>query len=183
MPRLLTLFVAAYWTTFFAILALAALGEVRGAGFPVLHALVSPAGSPFQVPAGAPVSALLATGFLLVTMLFVWTMATVLFEVRQGDGEEPARIALASAAGAMAVLLALGVWSGTQDVLSAVTLQFIALLASHGVIQAEAARRDARSRAAEPVDAGTARAMAIGAARHSMLSRLSRRDPSPTKRF
>ena len=183
MQRLLTLFVAAYWTTFFAILALAAVGEVTGDGFPVLHALVSPDASPFRVPAGAPVSSLLAIGFLLVAMLFLWTLATVLFEARQGDGDELARIALAAAAGAMTVLLALGVWSGIRDVLSAVTLQFVALLVSYGAILAEAARQAARSSSAEPGTTGPARAMAIGAAHHTMLSRVSRRDPIPTKRF
>lgn len=179
MQRLLTLFVAAHWTTVFAILALAALGEGTGEGLPVLNALLSPDVLLFRDPAGAPVSSVLAIGFLLVAMLFLWTMATMLFEARPGDGDELARLALAAAAGAMTVMLALSVWAGVGDVLSAVTLQFVALLASYGVIRAEAAR-PARE---EPVTAGSARAIAIGAARHTMLSRLSRRDPSPTKRF
>lgn len=181
MPRLLTLFVAAYWTTFFAILALAAAGEVAGEGFPALHALLSPGTSPFRIPAGAPVSAGLAVGFLLVAMLFLWTLATMLFGERQGDGDELVRLALAAAAGAMTVLLALGVWSGMSDVLSVVTLQFTALLVSYGTILAEAARQAERSDAADPRAGGPARAMAVGAAHHTMLSRLSRRGPSPTK--
>jgi hypothetical protein len=183
MPRLLTLFVAAYWTTFFAILTLAAVGEVTGEGLPALYPLLSPETSPFRIPAGAPVSAMLAIGFLLVAMLFLWTLVTMLFEERQGDGDELARIALAAAAGMMTVLLALGVWSGVGDVLSAVTLQFVALLASYGAILAEAARQAARSGSEAPGTTGPARAMAIGAAHHTMLARLSRRDPSPTKRF
>jgi len=181
MPRLLTLFVAAYWTTFFAILALAAAGEGAGEGFAEFHALVSPEASRLPLAAGAPANPLLAIGFLLVAVLFLWTLATTLFEARAGEGDDVARLALGAAAGMMTVLLALGGWSGVGDALSAVTLQFVALLASYGAILAESARQAARAGAEKPAAAATARAMAIGAAHHTMLSRLSRRGPSPTK--
>lgn len=185
MPRLITFFVAAYWTTFFAILALASVGEVAGENVPLLAGLVPAAPSPLPGTAGWAVSAILAIGFLLVAVLFLWTLATTIFEGarKRGDGDGIARMALCAAACMMAGLLVVGVASGMRDTFSVVSTQLVALLVSHVAILADAGRAAEREREALAVKGGSARTMALGAARNSMLSRLSHRDPGPEKRF
>lgn len=184
MPRLIALFVAAYWMAFFCLLALAALGEVEGDGLLVLGP--RDAGSEAAgLAAGSPFSMVLAVALLVVAALFLWTLVTTILQRGdpRGEGDDVFGIAFAAAAAMMAVLLLAGTLEGVDGIFASASLQLLALLVSYVAIEAERRRMAHRDHDEMTQTEATARVMALGAAQDSLLSRLSGRDPGSPRRF
>jgi hypothetical protein len=185
MPRIIALFVSAYWMAFFGLLTLAAMAEATGEVFLIFQSLSLPGALPVSAEAGPVLSSALAVGFLLVAVLFLWTLATALLQRSHGPGEtdEVARTAFGVAAGMMTVLLGVGVGYPVPGLFASASLQLLALLVSYVAIYAEQRRATHGGEDALSGTEATARLMALGAAHDSMMPRLSGRGPDPEKRF
>jgi hypothetical protein len=185
MPRIIALFVSAYWMAFFGLLALAAMAEATGEVFLIFQSLSLPGALPVSAEAGPVLSSALSVGFLLVAVLFLWTLATALLHrvAGQGETDEVARTAFGAAAGMMTVLLVVGVGYPVQGLFASASLQMLALLVSYVAIYAEQRRATHGEEDTLSGAEATARLMALGAARDSMFSRLSHHGSDPEKRF
>jgi hypothetical protein len=176
MSRILTLFVSLHWTAVFAALALLA-GLDGGENFAAVLAAIGvqfPADT-LSMPVPATLCAVLAVGFGIVAVLFLWTLVTGLFDrrVEGNEADEVARLAFGGAVGVF-TLVFLGC-AATVEVIGlyrSMALEMGALLASYLAICAE--RRmavAAMARANDPAGAFV-RTMALHAAHDSLIARL-----------
>lgn len=123
------------------------------------------------VEAGAVEIGALAVILALVAMLFVWCAVCTVFGERRSAGEVQNLVRLA-VAGAVIAFAAMAVVGESAISGESVAAQFAALGITYLVMKAEAVR-EAKPQAAEAGD--PIRRMARGAARGTVLSRLSRR--------
>lgn len=183
MKRVLGLFVLAYWSAFFGVLAFAALtGVGGGTGFAFEAWQIESWPSTMSPLQSTVVATVLAFGYSLCGVLFIWTLIATLFgnPIDDGDTDEIARLAFAVAIGLATVLMIAGTVYGGSGPFFASSVQVVALLVSYVAIRAEgslpiAARED------EDDGIGAARMMALGAAHSSMLSKLSGRPDGGTR--
>lgn len=174
MRPILTPFLALYWTTAFAVLALA---SANGGNEGTAHVMRMVGLSGIDVPASALAATLLAFGLALCAALFFWAFVQALLDGRidAGDCEAVLRLAFGGAVATTCVLLVAGAFGGAREGLSSPTLLLAALAASYLAIAAE---RWISASLAEPADGAAesgARTMAVDAARHALLSRLGGR--------
>ena len=186
MRRIIGIFVPAYWMAFFGLLALAAMAEATGEVFAIFQALSFPGGFlDSRIPAGPLLSTVLAFGFSLASVLFLWMIVTAVAQMRgtRPESDEIARTAFGVAAAMMTVLLAVGAIFIVRGLFASASLQLLALLVSYMAVQAEQRRTsDSTRHPGEPSEI-TARVMAIGAAHHSMLTRISGRTSNRDEAF
>ena len=177
MRRIIGIFVPAYWMAFFGLLALAAMAEATGEVFAIFQALSFPGGFlDSRIPAGPLLSTVLAFGFSLASVQFLWMIVTAVAQMRgtRPESDEIARTA---------VLLAVGAIFIVRGLFASASLQLLALLVSYMAVQAEQRRTsDSNRHPGEPSEI-TARVMAVGAAHHSMLTRISGRTSNRDEAF
>jgi hypothetical protein len=177
MGRILTLFVSLHWTAVFVALALLA-GLNGGENFAAVLAAI---GIQFPVdalpmPVPATLCALLAVGFSIVAVLFLWALVTGLLDRRAegNEADEVARLAFGGAVGVFTlVFLGCAMRAEAIGIYRSMALEMAALLASYLAICAERrmAVAAAAARASNPAG-GAARTMALHAAHDSLLARL-----------
>jgi hypothetical protein len=181
MQRLITLFVSAYWTAYFGLLALASMARATGdqgpfEGFASSFDLLAGTGDSPTL-AGA-----LAFGCALSAALFAWTLLDAAMRpgVRRIDGDDVPRLALGVAMGVVTLVMVAGVAQPSGVAVDSTFILFIALLASYVAMHLEQAALSRRrvEDLAEP--SSMARMMALGAAHTSLLPRLSGRSDLDT---
>jgi hypothetical protein len=162
--RVLAFAISFFWTTAFALLALAAAGMIPSG--PDRMAIIVATGG--QAPA-------LAVGFLLVSAAFLWAFVTVLFDEGgvKGDVDWVFRIAAASGVLLTTIVLLLLAPRQPIEAMTAALFAIAALAASMSAVDAER-RALERTESRDEVDA-VAGLMAAGAAHNTMLSVISQR--------
>lgn len=180
MQRLITLFVSAYWTAYFGLLALASMA--RATGDPGPAAAFAPSFGFLEGTGDSPALAgALAFGCALSAALFAWTLLDAAMRpgMRRTDGDDVPRLALGVSIGVVTLVMVAGLAQPDVPVQSTFIL-FIALLASYVAIHLEQAALTRRrlQDVAEP--SSMARMMALGAAHTSLLPRLSGRSELDT---
>jgi hypothetical protein len=178
MNRVLTIFIALHWTVVFAALA-ALAGLHNGENFAAVLAAIGIEFAAVTLPMPLPeaLCALLAMGFGIVAALFLWLLATALFERGSGGNgtDEVARLAFGSAVAAL-TLVFIGCASSPAafGFYRSLAIELGALLASYLAVCAERRMAAAATKAGargDGVDAA-ARAMALRAAHESLVHRL-----------
>lgn len=175
MRHLLTTIVTFHWTAVFGMLAMVAILDGDGGLVAILSMLG--VGYTEAVEHAPSLSALLALGAAIVTVLFFWAFVTCAFALRPDDGEavEVLRLAFAGAT----LLLTLVVLAGaTQDVsglFPAATAFLAALLVSYLAVFAERWSAALTTAPGQDDVRAAARVMALGAAHSTLLARLSGR--------
>ncbi|WP_157019022.1 hypothetical protein [Mesorhizobium xinjiangense] len=173
--RTLALLVAAYWSVFFALLALGATAA-PGRGSVRAELALSPAD---QVGIAAAAlgpfgPAILASACAIVCALFAWAFLTILLDCEK-RAVGPLNVMRQAVCAALALLMAtslLGAFGEGGGVLLAhCLLQILALLACHFAAQFELRRGGFTRRAADKSE-DAARLLAVGAAHDSLLNRL-----------
>lgn len=176
MRRSLTLFLAAYWAFFFALLMANALSNLNGG--PEFGFSGELGTNPF-------VSAIFAVAFGLTAILFAWLFAASLFENHDGGhAEEIGSIAFSGAAGLFcAGLIATALYPVSVPAVE-LSIHVAALAASYAAIGIDAiicGNRNEQSR--NPHLQAPIRRMALTAAHTSLLSRISGRPDNQTERM
>ncbi|MEO9614234.1 MAG: hypothetical protein ABJG86_07150 [Nitratireductor sp.] len=191
MKKILSLFVLAFWSAFFGMLAFIALTDDGGAAALVYRALDLGPWTARPTPIDSPLYAsALAFGAILAAVLFVWTLLSALFEKADAnsDTDDLARLAFGAGTGLMTVLMAAGTAIGGQGAFVAASIHVVALLVSFLAMRAEARHAVAASPARPQIHPDglsqqpAVRLMALGAAHNSMLSKLSGRPGASGKR-
>lgn len=134
MRRILTVFIIVYWAAFFCLIAaISTLDPQRGVltAFDLIGASPDAANLP-----GPALSALFSLVLAVVGVIFLWTLVAIVIG-GTGDETELTAIAFGSAAGALAVLLAMGLLMPIEDAARALAFQMAALTASYLAIQVE----------------------------------------------
>ncbi|MVA97687.1 hypothetical protein GN330_10560 [Nitratireductor sp. CAU 1489] len=190
MKRILALFILAYWSAFFGVLAFIALTD-GGVVAPIHRALDIGQWTERATSIDSPLYASgLAFGLILSAVLFIWTFLSALFEKVDGnrDTDELARLSFGVGTGMMMVLMATGVAIGGQGPFVAASIHIVALMVSYMAMRAEA-RRAVETDVPRPQDypdglsqQPVVRLMALGAAHNSMLSKLSGRSEAGGER-
>ena len=182
MGRILTLFVSLHWTAVFAALALLA-GLNGGENFAAVLAAIGiqfPAEA-LPMPVPAAFCALLAVGFGIVAVLFLWALVTGLLD-RHADGneaDEVARLAFGSAVGVLTlVFLGCAMRGEAIGIYRSIAIEMAALLASYLAVYAERRMASAAAARAGSRTTGAARTMALHAAHDSLLARLGAGRPA-----
>jgi hypothetical protein len=182
--RVLAFAISFFWTTAFALLALAAAGMIPSG--PDRMAIIVATGG--QAPA-------LAVGFLLVSAAFLWAFVTVLFDEGGVKGDVDWVFRIAAASGVLlttivllllaprqpieamtAALFAIALLLAPRQPIEAMTAALFAIAALAASMSAVDAERRAleRTESRDEVDA-VAGLMAAGAAHNTMLSVISQR--------
>ncbi len=175
MPRVLTSFLTFHWAAAFALLAMACVMGGEGGAAHAL-AILGLAGSGLLDPALFPVSAFLPLASAVCAVLFFWAFVTSMFsDPEEEGGGDVVRMAFASAALLISLLMICGSVNVLAGVYPAVAVHMAALLASYLTIQAERLSVIMSASPSENDIRAAARIMALGAAHSSMLSRLSGR--------
>ena len=175
---------ALHWAAVFALLALICVVEGNGAPVAALR-MLAVAVSPHDLsgPGLALLSALLAVGFSVVAILFIWCFVTTFSgsETVEGDAEDIVRMAFAGAVAMMSLLLVGGTTMGIGGLFPIVAMQLGALAASHLAILAEGWSTSLATTPDNDDIRAAARIMALSAAHSSMLSRISGRTETSLK--
>ncbi len=173
MRPILTPFLALYWTTAFAVLALVA---VNGGDEGTTRVMRMIGLADVDLPAGAIATMVLAFGLALGAALFFWAFVQGVLadRVDADDSEAVLRLAFGCAIGTTCLLVAAAALGGAEGALTSPTVLLAALAASYLAITAE---RWISRVLADPIGVSTdggARLMAVDAARQAVLVRLSR---------
>ncbi|CAG1011078.1 MAG: hypothetical protein F9K19_01555 [Rhizobiaceae bacterium] len=177
MRPILTPFLALYWTTALAVLALVAADGGDEGAMQVMRMIGLTA---VHLPAGAFAAAGLAFGLALGAALFFWALVQGVLadRVDSDDSEAVLRLAFGCAIGMTCLLVAAGAFGGAEGGLMSPMVLLAALAASYLAIAAERWIGREISDAIEASADGGARTLAVDAARHAALARLSGRDPA-----
>lgn len=180
MRHVLTSFLALHWAIVFALLAFICIDGNRGvaAALGVLGATIE--GTRFIDLDNAIVVAPLATGLLVVAVLFFWAFVEALINDATSQAvDSVARIAFISASGVLSLIVVGGAAQGINGLFMVVAVQLAALLASYVAMLAE--RRSVAAVAPGDIEIRVAaHGMAEAAAHNSLLSLISgRTGPNP----
>jgi hypothetical protein len=177
MRYILTMLIAFHWMSVFGMLAVVQTVEPEHGIFPALRFLGATPLHEMGDAGGPLAAALMALGFAVASLLFLWTLLTVAL----GDGffgsqaEEVARRAFGCGVGVLSALLAGGALFPVSGLFVTSSVALAALLVSYLAVYAE---RWAVSFFSAPDHAdlrAAVRVMAAGAAHSAMLTRLSGR--------
>ncbi len=174
MRPILTPFLALYWTTAFAVLALVAADGGDEGTMQVMRMIGL---TVVDLPAHALAATVLAFGLALGAALFFWAFIHGVLgdRIDTDDSEAVLRLAFGCAIAMTCLMAAAGALGGAREGLLSPTVLLAALAASYIAITAERWIGREISGAFNVAGDGDARAMAIDAARHAQLYRLSRR--------
>lgn len=173
MQRIITLFVSAYWTAYFGLLAFVAFARVTGASA-VPEGIQATFGLGVNTESAPALAVALAFGCALSAALFAWTLLDAVARpgTRRTDVDDVARLALGVSMGLTTLILILGAARPEGGPVDSTFIQFIALLASYVAIHLEQSALGRRRTTPADEPASMARMMALGAAHTSLLPRL-----------
>ena len=172
MRQLLTPLLAFHWMAAFAVIAVVSTAGGDGGVLAAFGLMGAEADGPaLPAWAGSAAAFLLAVGFSLVALLFLWTLADGVFG---GGGAEISPLAFAAAIAMLTATMLYGATLPVTGLAPAITASLVALVLSYLTIAIERRLTAAKRREGETAQL-SARLLAADAARGFMLSHIAGR--------